>query len=348
MVAPVTGPVTKTVTTSTHYHDRRCYKQGKPIDRPLPFTGLFGDVQHKVGQQEFFLSIANSVSFMGPAAIIPSNLLNAALLAAYERMRGQISDKAQMGVFLAELEQAASMIATRGLQLADLIRAARKLDFGRMSRILRRDFKPKNTSKGFAGIWLECSFGWIPMITDIYSAVDVLQSPIKSLRPTGSAMGGTYNTTQTSGSFPNEASRTVRACTIHAKVGAEVKVTNPNLYLANNLGLVNPFTVAWELIPFSFVVDWFIPVENFLSYGSDLYGLGVTNAWYTQYNKGSVYDYQKSIALGRYGERWIWGGWMNRVLGLPGPGLFVRPFKVPSWKRAGNAISLVVQLLGGR
>lgn len=346
MVAPTSGPFIKTVTTSTHYHDKRVYKQAKPIDRPLPFIGRYADLRYAVGQQQFFAPLANSVSWMENN--VPQNYLDAARTGSYESWRGQVSDKSAMGVFLVELEKSAAMIAQRGLQIVDLIRAVRKADFGRASAILRRDFQPKGTTKGFANVWLEYSFGWSPMIKDIHSAIDVLQNPIKAILPIGKAVGGMYKNTSTSGSFPNEASRTVWEGTILGKTGAEVTVSNPNLYLANNLGLVNPFTVAWELIPFSFVVDWFIPVENFLSYGSDLYGLSVTNAWNTLYIRGTTYDYQKSVILGRYGERWLTGAYMTRSLGLPGPSLFVKPFKVPSWKRAANAISLVVQNLGGR
>lgn len=345
MVAPTSGPFQKTVTTSTHYHDRRVWKQAKPIDRPLPFTGRYADLRYALGQQEFFAPLPNAVSWMENN--VPTNLIDAARAKAYEGFRGQISDQSAMGVFLVELEQAASMIARRGLQIVELIRAARKADFGRMNAILRRDFKP-STSKGFANIWLEYSFGWSPMIKDIHSAVDVLQNPIKAIMPIGKGTGGQYDHTSTSGSFPNEASRTVWSGKVFSKTGAQVTVSNPNLFLANNLGLVNPFTVAWELIPFSFVVDWFIPVENFLSYGSDLYGLSVTNAWATLFVRGSTYDYQKSVSLGRYGERWVTGAYMTRSLGLIGPTIFVKPFKVPSWKRALNAISLVVQNLGGR
>lgn len=347
MVAPTSGPFLRTATTSTHYHDRRVWKQAKPIDRPLPYTGRFGDLHHAIGQQQFFQTLPNTVSRFENN--VPSKYSAAASLKAYEEFRAQISDKAQMGVFLAELEQAAGMIATRGLQLLQLIKAVRSLNFGDVASIIRKRvsddiLKPK----GFANTWLELNFGWLPMIHDIHSAVDVLQNPIKSVKPTGRGFGGSYNETQISGSLPNEGAKTVWSADVFAKVGAEVTISNPNLFLANNLGLINPFSVGWELIPFSFVVDWFIPVEAFLSYGSDLYGLSVTNAWNTLFTKGSVYDYQKSIILGRSGERWVTGAYLVRALGLPGPQLFVRPFKIPSWRRAGNAISLVVQALGRR
>jgi hypothetical protein len=31
-----------------------------------------------------------------------------------------------------------------------------------------------------------------------------------------------------------------------------------------NLGLTDPLSVAWELIPYSFVVDWFVPIGTYL------------------------------------------------------------------------------------
>lgn len=345
MANPVTGPFNDTKTTVDHFHQRTKWKQGRPIDRPLRFTGRFTDVSQVKGQQQFFQDLPHVASRM---ETVPSNLVNAALLQAYERCRGAVSDKAQMGVFLAELEQAAGTIAKRAFQIAELLIVLRKKGLSAAFATLKRPYPKGKVSKGFASDWLELSFGWIPAISDIYSAVDVLQNPIKSIRPGGIGFGGVHNVTELSGSFPNEASKTVWHAEVRGKVGFECLVSNPNLFLANNLGLINPGTIAWELIPFSFVVDWFIPVESFLSYGSDLYGLSVTNAWNTIYTRGAVYDYQKSITLGRYGERWCSAAYVNRVLGLPGPQLFVRPFKVPSWRRALNATSLVVQLLGGR
>lgn len=37
------------------------------------------------------------------------------------------------------------------------------------------------------------------------------------------------------------------------------------LHIPAALGLTNPASVAWELVPFSFVVDWFAPVGDWLN-----------------------------------------------------------------------------------
>lgn len=42
-------------------------------------------------------------------------------------------------------------------------------------------------------------------------------------------------------------------------------VGSVGLRTASELGLLNPFELAWELLPGSFIADWFIPVGDFLS-----------------------------------------------------------------------------------
>jgi len=45
------------------------------------------------------------------------------------------------------------------------------------------------------------------------------------------------------------------------------------LATGNQYGLVNPAVLAWELVPWSFVLDWTLPVGNFLQAYSDTAGL---------------------------------------------------------------------------
>lgn len=65
-----------------------------------------------------------------------------------------------------------------------------------------------------------------------------------------------------------------------------VRVTNPNLLLFNQLGLVNPAYVLWDAVPFSFVADWFLPVGRYLQSYSDWVGLHLDDPMTTYHWRG--------------------------------------------------------------
>jgi hypothetical protein len=66
---------------------------------------------------------------------------------------------------------------------------------------------------------------------------------------------------------------------VRVRCGVEVQVDNPNLYLANKLGLTNPALIVYDAIPFSFVVNWFVTIEQFLSQMNMFAGVTVKNPW---------------------------------------------------------------------
>jgi hypothetical protein len=275
--------------------------------------------------------------------------------AAYEDLRGQINDQAQLGAAIAEHGQATKMIYTRGKQLLELIGLIRRGDLVGAAAALKTSVVPKGASvkKSFAGNWLEYSFGWRPMLGDINNACSVLESPIKSIRPTGKAHSGPLVWKRTQGSLTNWQttgySEDTRSYMFFARSGCEVVITNPNLFLFQSLGLANPMTVLWEVIPFSFVVDWFANVEQFLSSGTDWLGLGTTNAYYTTYVRCVGYEDKRNPFWGvPINKRWTTAGYVTRVQGLYSVPLFVRPMRIPGWGRALNAMSLVVQGLSRR
>lgn len=57
-----------------------------------------------------------------------------------------------------------------------------------------------------------------------------------------------------------------------------LKISNPQLSQLQQLGLTNPALVAWELVPFSFVFDWFISVGQYLQGITALHGVTILKA----------------------------------------------------------------------
>jgi hypothetical protein len=62
---------------------------------------------------------------------------------------------------------------------------------------------------------------------------------------------------------------------IGSKVRIDARVDYEILDSFRGSGISNPALVAWELVPFSFVADWFVPVGDWLKQLDALLGLTV-------------------------------------------------------------------------
>lgn len=275
-----------------------------------------------------------------------------ALNRSYERFKQAVGHRAEIGVNLAEREQAVSMIANR---CGQMIRSFRALRRGRFDDFIRelgvtrlKGHRGRRWSRrrDASSLWLEYHFGWKPLIQDIHDGVEILQSPFPYSRPvqgTGSAFGTETRRVGDPETYAGSFRFVVR-------MGARVSVTNANLHRASQLGLTNPAAIAWELIPFSFLVDWFIPVGNFLNSWSDFHGLSFEKPYTTRYGTyvGTCYRYMypapwdpndfvadaKQFSLQAYG--------MTRTLGLSGPVVYPKVFKGFSVTRAATAVALLI------
>jgi hypothetical protein len=226
------------------------------------------------------------------------------------------------------------------------------MDFKGAARVLGMSVVPPKVGywQSYANNWLEFYFGWRPMVMGIQAAVSVLSKPQQNVRIKASA-SGPYDFKESHftqwGSLVFSDSKVVSS-KITCKMACTVSVINPNIVLANRLGLANPLMVAYEVIPWSFLSNWFFNVEQYLSMGTDFYGLSVADAFTTWYQVGTQtygsynpYDSPPGNAcVAEYMN-------MSRELGLTLPSLHLKPYKPPNWGRAATAIALLVQQLPG-
>lgn len=337
MTSPITGPFPENFERKNgsgvvvYVTSREVWKQKRPFDVPLPFKFSLGSTLAGNG----YTAPANEWR-------LSPSVNNGHLISAYDKLKGSAQDQAELAVSIIEARQALGMMTNRLLSLVTFARRLRRGDIAGAARHLGV-MRPRGSSrrKKFADLWLEYSFGWKPLVQDIYTTVDVLQSPFTSGKISGGyKFAWSYSPNVTAPYSRNWVTNGVS----YLRMGAEVRIDNPNLYLANQLGLTNPASVAWELVPFSFVVDWFSNVGQVLALGTDFLGLSVTNKWtvfgaqgLTQYSWNN-YPWTSEVFQHRLERGTTWT--------LPSVGL--RPARLWGWQRCANASALLIQLLKGR
>lgn len=346
MVLPVTGPHqfeeylrNAAVDGLYDYHLwRNRWRQKRPIDQPLPFGFGTAIVTARTGVDTYSPSSgAQSFSSLGPHGSI-----NDLQSVAYDRLKGQISENAQLAVSLLELRESYGMVASRAFQLFEFTNAVRRRQFDRAWEVLRRDmprgWRPR--AKKASDQWLEYSFGWKPLVQDIGNAVQVLQEPIKNVFIKASASNRNLTVLDRYPPPMWGIGWKYDFEVVAVRYGMEVGVDNPNLWLANQLGFVNPMVIGWEIVPFSFVLDYFANIQQFLSLSTDFLGLTTKNSYTTFFQKGRVVS-QRGEGFPGSSSSYTFCQ-CQRATGITTPSLTFRPTIVTGLGRAANMIALLV------
>jgi hypothetical protein len=151
--------------------------------------------------------------------------------------------------------------------------------YSRLSRDKRALRRLRNDGRQRAAdVALEFEFGWAPLIGDIQSALTtVCQMAVPPQWVRAAGKGEISDTRIQTGAATNPKSRESWIGKANVTVAACVLIDNPNLWLLNRLGLINPGTVAWDLVPWSFVVNMFANVNQLISSVTDECGLTITS-----------------------------------------------------------------------
>lgn len=269
----------------------------------------------------------------------------------YDKLLGKVSERASLLTALAEYRSTSVMVGNRLLQF---FRAARSLRKGRFREFLKilnvsplpRHRKTKWTRpRDFSSLWLEYWFGWSPTIGDIANAIDVLQGEIPGEKVRVSS-GDRNIVLKTSRLAPFSYPRYVHSvsCTYIMQLRARITVTNHNLWLANQLGFVNPVRTAWELVPFSWFADWFTNLGQVLGSFTDTVGITISDVWLTRYGFGQTDELAIQTSSRGWSRTRSFFGVKRELRGsLPRPEFVLR---VPnlSWTRGATLSALIVQL----
>lgn len=213
---------------------------------------------------------------VAPLTQIDFNLVDE--LAKNKTLLGLKDQKVNLWQAWAERGQTQSMMTKTIQRIVGSVTALKQGNFGAAARALGVKASPRrirkykkgwasNQSDAIARGWLELVYGWKPLLSDIYGTAETLaQKNVKEVR--NRLVSSVTRVSETSGSLPDfhYGGRHVARSRMRyiVKYTVYYSTSEVNHTLAQ-IGLTNPALIAWELTPWSFVVDWFVPIGNYIS-----------------------------------------------------------------------------------
>jgi hypothetical protein len=228
---------------------------------------------------------------------------------------GKIKDqKVNVGQMIGERGQTTTLFATTARRVYDVLVNLRKGNWnraaeavnGRTSARKQRKYRKRFRQDPEAAVssgWLELQYGWLPLLEDCYGSAELIaQKRLRDVRNRAVKKGKIVRTSISSQTFAqgrtngsNYGAKTTTTLEYTIKYTVYFSTPSENLHTLAQIGVTNPALIAWELTPWSFVIDWFIPIGNFLSSFDATYGL--------TFEKGCKTTFQKWTSITE-----LWGG----------------------------------------
>lgn len=321
---------------------------------PLPTTAISSALDRIKGHGWKFYHSTNRSEFDDP------DVDNARKRAVTECLVKLGDNKVDVGTALAEASKTVHHLADTAVDIAKAYSALRGKRWRDLLTILSKR-SPLHSRKIIVGAtaakyWLEYNYAWKPLFYEAYGLVELLKSQLEPAllvhanrtvhgrldhqippTPRGPGTGSWYGIHVTmSGRVKYEST-----CRISARISSTAMKRAA-------MGLTNPAAVLWELVPYSFVVDWAIPIGNVLEAATATRGLtfvgGSKTTRYQSSGRVTFLGKEYHIQL-REGQAEVFKYRMVREVlnGFPEPVLYSKsPF---STTHIISALALVRQLL---
>jgi hypothetical protein len=221
--------------------------------------------------------------YMTPTTYLPGN--EGQVVLTDSSLRAKLIERAKgaewsVPIFVGEGRQTVNMVinaattigsAYRNLRRGNFVGALANLGIQGDNRALNRYNRQygRDPTRAAGNAWLALTYGWTPLLNDAKNAAETLaeinlSEENRVIRVTART-GRPDLVIHPNFSFSvNPAIEGIQSSQIkESRFGVwRCKPTSWNN--VGSLGLLNPASVAWELVPFSFVADWFLPIGRYL------------------------------------------------------------------------------------
>lgn len=169
--------------------------------------------------------------------------------------------KVSISNFLGEAVRSADTLA-QGLHTLGLaVIAVKRRQFRWLAR---RGFREPTSA--IADGYLSYKYGWKPLMEDLYYMRQGLNdSLVSNMYLSASRRVSTKYSHTSDIDYGGSRFKGSNQCKLINRCKIVARVSDDLLAQAQGIDIINPASLAWELVPYSFVIDWGIPVGNVLA-----------------------------------------------------------------------------------
>lgn len=268
----------RTVVKTPDFRNRKARGLGLPCN---PYTTQSETVRYPAGEGwkiAVWIPTGESSVYSGPTGYgfgsngylaVPPSVLSDSWAQIDLKILSKMKDsKLNLGNFIAERQQVLDLVSSTARRLAKayaFLRYARNPFAAAKVLGVKWKHRRKHTAKkSAANLWLELQYGWKPLLHDVQSAAEQLAEWDLRISKKWYKASHTVQKTFSSEVTIRGVERTSRNTTMRVSKTVFYSVNSETARRLVGIGLTNPASIAWEATPYSFVVDWFLPVGKYL------------------------------------------------------------------------------------
>lgn len=203
-----------------------------------------------------------------------------------------LESKMDLAESLVDIDKTVMLICKRATQVLTAWRSIRKGRFAEGAKHLGLNPK-KWSSQSAADIWLELQYGWLPLLSDIHSGVEVvtdaLGDPLAHHTYCKRRVTESLLLSQVYGDSGYwEDQKVSRQAVAEVETKFRFRIENSVLAYLSGFKLTNPLYIFWVASPFTFVVDWMLPIGDWLDSLTATLGLEFKDGYQTTKTMGSI------------------------------------------------------------
>jgi hypothetical protein len=270
-----------------HVTSKRYYAEAVPIRlgaTDVTYSGWLDNTREQITPWGTELSVQGVYN-----AAVLANTRNRGVVECKQKM---LESKMDLAESLVDINKTVLLICERTMQVLLAWQYARKGQYQKALKTLGIT-KANLNFKSASEFWLEVQYAWLPLLSDVFSGVEVVKDlfndPLAHHTYAKRRVKGDLWVRDLSGDaneWKGQTNQKNAYCEVETKY--RFRIQDAVLAYITGFQLSNPLYVFWVSMPFTFVVDWFMPLGDWLGSLTATHGLQFVDGYQTTKTFASI------------------------------------------------------------